>query len=113
MTSLALNLLVAIPWLIEAFWLWRWVPIHVRRLRKQRELEATWGPGFFDMSQPQSEMYWQFAFALYHLPLMLVVVAISTRLRTRFPWLVIGMAMLGTPILYTGTILWLISPTPD
>jgi len=95
-----------VPWLIEAFWLWRWVPMHARRLRKQRELDAVFGTGYFDMTQPQSEMYWLLAFGLYHLPLMLVGAVVPNRLRVRFPWLVFGLAMLGTPLLYSGAALW-------
>jgi hypothetical protein len=102
-----------LPWLIEVFWLWRWVPIHARRLRKNRELDALFGPGYFDMTQPQSEMHWLLAFGLYHLPLMFVGSAVPTRLRRRFPWLVFGLAMLGTPVLYSGMSLWLATERAD
>lgn len=103
----AIYLLAALPWVVEVLWLWLWVPIHARRLRKQRELEADFGPGYFDMTQPQSEMYWLLVFGLYHLPLALVGLAIPTRVRVRRPWLTVGVAMLGTPAVYSGVILWL------
>jgi hypothetical protein len=105
--SPAIYIVAAVPWLIEALWLWQWAPIHARRLRKHRELDAVFGPGYFDMTQPQSELYWLLAFGLYHLPLMLVGAAVPYRLRVRFPWLVFGLAMVGTPVLYSGAALWL------
>lgn len=107
MESLAFYFAVTAPWLIEAFWLWQWVPVHAHRLRKQRELEVGFGPGYFDMTQPQSELHWLVAFGLYHLPLMFVGLAVPTRLRMRCPWLLIGLAMVGTPVLYSSAAAWL------
>ena len=105
--SPTIYFLAAGPWLVESLWLWLWVPTRARRLRKQRDLDAVFGPGYFDMSQPQSELYWLMAFVLYHLPLMLVGLAVPNRLRVRYPWLVSGVAMLATPVLYSAVIFWL------
>ena len=100
--------IVALPWLIEAMWLLFWLPMHARRVRKQRELEAVFGPGYFDMTRPQSELYWLMAFVLYHLPLMLVWLPVPNRIRVRYLWIQTGLTMLVTPALYSATICWLI-----
>lgn len=103
-----MNYVVAVlPWVVEGLWLWLWVPTYARRLRKQRELEAMFGPGFFDMTQRLSEVWWLLVFGLYHQPLMLVGLSIPTSLRTRWPGLPLGLVMLGTPVLYSALVLWL------
>ena len=35
-------------------------------------MKAVFGPRFFNMFAPQSEVWWLMAFALYHLPLVLL-----------------------------------------
>jgi signal transduction histidine kinase len=99
--------LAAVPWLVELFWLWRWVPMHARRLLRDREFAVMFGPGFFDKSLQPAEMHWLLAFGLYHIPILPVALAIPSQIRLRFPWLVVVLEMVGTPVLYSGIILWL------
>ena len=93
----------AVPVGIEALWLLLWFPTHVRRCRKQRQLEAIFGPGFFDMTQPVREIRWLMLFSLYHLPVLLLMVPFRRAIR---PWQRAPLAMLLAAVGYTGLVIW-------
>lgn len=88
-------LVAAIPFVVELFWIGLWWPAKARQLREQQELEER------GWSTPASFGPYDTAFALYHLPLMVIGLVILRRPEQRRAGRGFEFVMGGTPPLYS------------
>jgi hypothetical protein len=81
----------------------------IRSVRRQRELEAMFGQGFFDMHQ--AHRHWEnrlaMLFVLYHLPLVITARVVAAVLHVQHRLLLTGVVMALTATTYTALVVWL------